>query len=113
MAFLHRGNQFVHCMRRNVDLLYIVMDNQIYGLTTGGPTTGQTSPTSRVSMKTKSMPLGNIEAPVNLISLALAAGAAFVARSVSTEQKDLTERIKQGYPAQGFLLPRCLQALGQ
>ena len=40
------GNHFVHTMRRNVDLLYIVMDNQIYGLTTG-----QTSPTSRVGMK--------------------------------------------------------------
>src|SRR5205807_758628 len=49
------GNHFVHTMRRNVDLLYIVMDNQIYGLTTG-----QTSPTSRVGMKTKSMPFGNI-----------------------------------------------------
>src|SRR5216110_3532603 len=64
------GNHFVHSMRRNVDLLYVVMDNQIYGLTTG-----QTSPTSRVGMKTKSMPFGNIEAPVNPISLALAAGA--------------------------------------
>ncbi len=49
------GNHFVHTMRRNVDLLYIVMDNQIYGLTTG-----QTSPTSRIGMKTKSMPFGNI-----------------------------------------------------
>ena len=57
------GNHFVHSMRRNVDLLYIVMDNQIYGLTTG-----QTSPTSRLGMKTKSMPFGNIEAPVNPIS---------------------------------------------
>src|SRR5712692_4727399 len=47
------GNHFVHSMRRNVDLLYIVMDNQIYGLTTG-----QTSPTSRLGMKTKSMPFG-------------------------------------------------------
>src|SRR5215475_2901445 len=68
------GNHFMHTMRRNVDLLYIVMDNQIYGLTTG-----QTSPTSRVGMKTKSMPFGNIEAPVNPISMALAAGATFVA----------------------------------
>ena len=43
------GNHFVHCMRRNVDLTYIVMDNQIYGLTTG-----QISPTSMKGMKTKS-----------------------------------------------------------
>ncbi len=84
-------------MRRNVDLLYIVMDNQIYGLTTG-----QTSPTSRIGMKTKSMPFGNIEAPVNPISLALAAGATFVARGFSGEQKHLTELIKQGILHQGF-----------
>src|SRR6266571_2955891 len=91
------GNHFVHNMRRNVDLLYIVMDNQIYGLTTG-----QTSPTSRLGMKTKSMPFGNIEAPVNPISLALAAGATFVARGFSGEQKHLTELIKQGIEHPGF-----------
>jgi len=91
------GNHFVHNMRRNVDLLYIVMDNQIYGLTTG-----QTSPTSRIGMKTKSMPFGNIEAPVNPISLALAAGATFVARAFSAEQKHLTELIKQGIRHKGF-----------
>src|SRR5712671_5959776 len=91
------GNHFVHTMRRNVDLLYIVMDNQIYGLTTG-----QTSPTSRIGMKTKSMPFGNIEAPVNPISLALAAGATFVARGFSAEQKHLTELIKQGIRHKGF-----------
>jgi 2-oxoglutarate/2-oxoacid ferredoxin oxidoreductase subunit beta len=91
------GNHFMHTMRRNVDLLYIVMDNQIYGLTTG-----QTSPTSRIGMKTKSMPFGNIEAPVNPISLALAAGATFVARGYSADQKQLTGLIKQGIEHQGF-----------
>src|SRR5262249_51384692 len=91
------GNHFIHTMRRNVDLLYIVMDNQIYGLTTG-----QTSPTSRVGMKTKSMPFGNIEAPVNPISLALAPGATIVARGFSGEQKHLTELIKQGIQHKGF-----------
>jgi 2-oxoglutarate ferredoxin oxidoreductase subunit beta len=91
------GNHFVHTMRRNVDLLYIVMDNQIYGLTTG-----QTSPTSRVGMKTKSMPFGNIESPINPISIALAAGATFVARGFSGDQKHLTELIKQGIQHEGF-----------
>jgi len=91
------GNHFLHTMRRNVDLLYIVMDNQIYGLTTG-----QTSPTSRIGMKTKSMPFGNIESPVNPVSLALAADATFVARGFSGEQKHLTELIKQGIEHQGF-----------
>ena len=91
------GNHFMHTMRRNVDLLYIVMDNQIYGLTTG-----QTSPTSRLGMKTKSMPFGNIESPINPISLALAAGATFVARGFSGEQKHLTELMKQGIEHKGF-----------
>jgi 2-oxoglutarate/2-oxoacid ferredoxin oxidoreductase subunit beta len=91
------GNHFMHTMRRNVDLLYVVMDNQIYGLTTG-----QTSPTSRVGMKTKSMPFGNIEAPVNPILMALAAGATFVARGFSGEQKHLTELFKQGIQHKGF-----------
>ena len=91
------GNHFIHTMRRNVDLLYVVMDNQIYGLTTG-----QTSPTSRIGMKTKSMPFGNIEAPVNPILLALTAGATFVARGFSSEQKHLTELIRKGMEHQGF-----------
>ncbi|HZQ44600.1 MAG TPA: 2-oxoacid:ferredoxin oxidoreductase subunit beta [Acidobacteriaceae bacterium] len=93
------GNHFVHTMRRNVDLLYIVMDNQIYGLTTG-----QTSPTSRLGMKTKSMPFGSIEPPINPISLALAAGCTFVARGFSGEQKHLTELIKLGIQHRGFSL---------
>ncbi len=93
------GNHFLHTMRRNVDLLYVVMDNQIYGLTTG-----QTSPTSRLGMKTKSMPFGNIEGPVNPIALALAAGATYVARGFSGEQKHLTELFKQGIEHKGFAL---------
>jgi 2-oxoglutarate/2-oxoacid ferredoxin oxidoreductase subunit beta len=84
-------------MRRNVDLTYIVMDNQIYGLTTG-----QTSPTSRLGMKTKSMPYGNIENPINPISIALAAGATFVARGFSADQKHLTELIKRAIEHKGF-----------
>jgi 2-oxoglutarate ferredoxin oxidoreductase subunit beta len=91
------GDHFLHTMRRNVDLLYIVMDNQIYGLTTG-----QTSPTSRKGMKTKSMPYGNLEAPINPVSLALSAGATYIARGFSGEQKHLTELIKQGIGHKGF-----------
>jgi 2-oxoglutarate ferredoxin oxidoreductase subunit beta len=91
------AGHFVHTMRRNLDLTYIVMDNQIYGLTTG-----QTSPTSRIGMKTKSMPFGNVDAPVNPISLALAAGATFVARGFSAEQKHLTELLKRANQHKGF-----------
>jgi len=91
------GNHFIHTMRRNVDLLYAAMDNQIYGLTTG-----QTSPTSRKGMKTKSMPFGNVEEPVNPITLALAAGATFVARGFSGEPKHLAELMKEGLKHRGF-----------
>ena len=91
------GNHFTHTIRKNIDLNYIVMDNQIYGLTTG-----QTSPTSRLGMKTKSAPYGNIEAPINPVTMALAAGATFVARGFSGEQKHLTELIKQAIQHKGF-----------
>jgi 2-oxoglutarate ferredoxin oxidoreductase subunit beta len=88
---------FVHTMRRNLDLTYIVMDNQIYGLTTG-----QTSPTSRIGMKTKSMPFGNVDAPVNPISLALSAGATFVARGFSGDQKHLVDLLSKAIQHKGF-----------
>ncbi len=91
------GNHFIHTMRRNVDLLYLAMDNQIYGLTTG-----QTSPTSQLGMKTKSAPFGNVEPPINPIALAIAAGATFVARGFSGEQHHLTELIKLGLQHKGF-----------
>jgi 2-oxoglutarate ferredoxin oxidoreductase subunit beta len=91
------GNHFMHTMRRNVDLTYLVMDNQIYGLTTG-----QTSPTSRLGMKTKSMPFGSVESPINPISLALSAGATYVARGFSGDQKHLVELIKNAIQHKGF-----------
>lgn len=73
------------------------MDNQIYGLTTG-----QTSPTSRIGMKTKSTPFGSIEGPLYPITMALAAGATFVGRGFSGDQKHLTELIKQAIQHKGF-----------
>src|SRR5437660_9300291 len=59
------GNHFIHTMRRNVDLLYLAMDNQIYGLTTG-----QVSPTSSIGMKTKSTPHRTVEPPINPLPMA-------------------------------------------
>lgn len=88
---------FVHAMRRNINLTYMVLDNQVYGLTTG-----QTSPTSRIGMKTKSNPYGNMDTPVNPITLALSAGATFVGRGFSGEQKHLTELIKLAIQHKGF-----------
>jgi len=91
------GNHFLHVMRRNVDLTYLVMDNQIYGLTTG-----QLSPTSRRGMKTKTTPEGSIEDPVNPIPMAIACGATYVARGYSWNQKHLVGLVKGAIEHRGF-----------
>jgi 2-oxoglutarate ferredoxin oxidoreductase subunit beta len=93
------AGHFLHAMRRNLDLTYIVMDNQIYGLTTG-----QASPTSEREMKTKSTPEGVIENPVNPITLALAAGATYVARGFSGDAKGLADLFARGIRHKGFSL---------
>jgi len=96
------GNHFLHTMRRNVDLTYIVMDNQIYGLTTG-----QLSPTSIKGMKTKSTPFGSVENAINPIPLAIAAGATYVARGYTGQVRHLTDLIKGGIMHKGFSLIDC------
>jgi 2-oxoglutarate ferredoxin oxidoreductase subunit beta len=93
------GNHFVHTMRRNVDLTYIVMDNQIYGLTTG-----QVSPTSVKGMKTKSTPHGSVENPINPIPMAIVGGATYVARAFSGKQKHLVDILKGAIQHKGFSL---------
>ena len=90
---------FIHAMRRNLDITYIVMNNQIYGLTTG-----QASPTSEKEMVTKSTPEGVIENPINPISLALAAGATFIARGFSGDAKGLAVLFQKGIEHKGFAL---------
>ena len=93
------GNHFTHTARRNVDLTYVVMNNQIYGLTTG-----QVSPTSRVGQKTKSTPFGSVEYPINPITSAIMNGATYVARGYSGDIKHLTDLIKGGIEHNGFAL---------
>jgi 2-oxoglutarate ferredoxin oxidoreductase subunit beta len=93
------AGHFVHACRRNVDLTYLVMDNSIYGLTTG-----QASPTSGLGMKTKSTPEGSPEQPLNPLVLALAAGASFVARGFSGDPAHLAELVKRAMLHRGFAL---------
>ncbi len=93
------GNHFVHIARRNVDLTYVVMNNQIYGLTTG-----QVSPTSCDGMKTKSTPFGSVELPVNPITSAIMNGATFVARAFSGDPGHMVALIKQAIQHKGFAL---------
>ncbi|MFC0215664.1 2-oxoacid:ferredoxin oxidoreductase subunit beta [Paenibacillus chartarius] len=87
----------VHAIRRNIDMTYIVMDNQIYGLTKG-----QTSPRSAEGFKTKSTPQGSIESALSPIEMALASGATFVAQSFSSNLKQLTAVIEAGLQHKGF-----------
>ncbi|GLB60581.1 2-oxoacid:ferredoxin oxidoreductase subunit beta [Cytobacillus sp. NCCP-133] len=90
-------NHFAHAARRNVDITYIVMDNQIYGLTKG-----QMSPTSPHGMETKSSPGGNPEQPVNPLQMALASGSSFIAQAFSGDVKQLMSLIEQGIKHKGF-----------
>ncbi len=89
----------LHAMRRNLNMTYLVMDNQIYGLTTG-----QASPTTGLGQKTKSTPIGNFENPLNPLALAITSGATFVARGFSGEQKQLSDLIAKAIAHKGFSL---------
>lgn len=93
------GNHFTHIARRNIDLTYLVMNNQIYGLTTG-----QVSPTSEHGMKTKSTPFGNLEMPINPITSAIMNGATFVARGFVGDPKHLAMLVRKAIEHKGFSL---------
>jgi 2-oxoglutarate ferredoxin oxidoreductase subunit beta len=80
------GNHLIHALRRNVDLKILLFNNQIYGLTKG-----QYSPTSELGKITKSTPMGSVDSPFNPISVALGAEASFVARSIDSDRRHLTE----------------------
>jgi len=86
-----------HAIRRNVDITYIVMDNEIYGLTKGQP-----SPTSPVGMERKASPYGTVERPVNPLLLAFASGATWVGRGFSSRPKELVELTKAAIQHKGF-----------
>ena len=89
----------LHAIRRNVDITYIVMDNHIYGLTTG-----QASPTSETGHKTKTSPQGVVENPINPLALALSAGIGFLAQGFSGNIKQLTELVEKALKHKGFAL---------
>lgn len=90
---------FIHAMRRNVDITYIVMDNHIYGLTTG-----QASPTSDVGSRTKTSPKGSVEQPIAPVQLALAQNCGFIAQGFSGNIKQLTSLIERAISHKGFSL---------
>jgi len=91
------AGHFVHAVRRNVDMTYVVMDNRIYGLTKG-----QASPTSREDFETSTSPEGPKQPPVNPHALALASGATFIAQSFSSDALRHQEIIQKAVEHDGF-----------
>ena len=80
------GNHLIHTLRRNVNMTILLFNNRIYGLTKG-----QYSPTSEPGKITKSTPMGSVDHPFNPVSLALGAEGTFVARTIDSDRKHLTE----------------------
>jgi len=98
------GNHMIHALRRNMDLKIILFNNQIYGLTKG-----QYSPTSVVGTRAPSTPTGSIDHPLNPISLALGAGATFIARAADTDAKLLASILNEAYKHKGSVFIEMLQ----
>ncbi|SCF87318.1 2-oxoglutarate ferredoxin oxidoreductase subunit beta [Streptomyces sp. DconLS] len=98
------GNHLIHALRRNVNLKILLFNNRIYGLTKG-----QYSPTSEVGKVTKSTPMGSLDAPFNPVSLAIGAEASFVARTIDSDRKHLTEVLRAAAEHPGTALVEIYQ----
>jgi len=96
-GFAIGGGHVAHTVRRNLDMTYIVMDNQIYGLTKG-----QLSPTSSHGAKTVTSPYGNLEQPVNPLLYVLSYGAPYVAQGTPADMAGLATIIEEGIRYPGF-----------
>ncbi|MEO0115663.1 MAG: 2-oxoacid:ferredoxin oxidoreductase subunit beta [candidate division WOR-3 bacterium] len=103
-AYGEGGNHFLHALRRNIDITYLVHNNQVYGLTKG-----QVSPTSELGFVTKTTPFGAISPPLNPLALAIVMDAGFVARGFAGEIKHLAWLIQEGIRHKGFSLIDILQ----
>ncbi len=90
------GNHFIHCLRRNVNVNILLLNNQVYGLTKG-----QFSPTSQNGQVTKTSPDGIEQEPLNPLTLALASGATFVARAVDKDPAQLMSVLQQAHAHPG------------
>src|SRR5947209_7406695 len=84
------GNHLLHALRRNVDLKILLFNNEVFGLTKG-----QASPTSRPGTRTRSTPTGSFETPLRALSLALAAEATFVARTMDLDADHLAQTLRR------------------
>ena len=93
------GNHLIHALRRNVELKILLFNNRIYGLTKG-----QYSPASEQGKITKSTPYGSLDTPFNPVSLAIGAEATFVARTIDSDRKHLTQILRQAAAHKGSAL---------
>jgi len=98
------GNHFLHAMRRNINITYLVHNNQVYGLTKG-----QTSPTSDYGFVTRTTPRGSFSPACNPLLLAIASDCSFVARGFAGEIDHLADLINAGIRHKGFALIDILQ----
>ena len=98
------GNHLIHALRRNVNLKILLFNNRIYGLTKG-----QYSPTSETGKVTKSTPLGSLDYSFNPVSLALGAEASFVARTMDSDRKHLSETLRRAAAHEGTALVEIMQ----
>jgi len=98
------GNHIIHAARRNLDVVVLLFNNRIYGLTKG-----QYSPTSERGKRTSSTPFGSVDNPFNPISVMLGAGASFVARSVDVQAKHLKKVLEAAHAHRGFSFVEILQ----
>jgi 2-oxoglutarate ferredoxin oxidoreductase subunit beta len=97
-------SHFLNAARRNLDIVDIVQDNRIYGLTKG-----QYSPTSERGKRTPTSPEGSIDGPVNPLAMAITAGATFVSRGYSGELRHLVWLIGEALNHSGYALVDVLQ----
>ncbi|MEB3207147.1 MAG: thiamine pyrophosphate-dependent enzyme [Vampirovibrionales bacterium] len=95
---------FVHAGRRNIDITYVIYNNEVYGLTKG-----QASPTLAFKSQPKSLPLPNINQPVNPLAMAIASGYTFVARSYAYDAKHLAATLQAAISHKGMALVDVLQ----
>ena len=93
------GNHFLHAARRNMDLTTILVNNSI-----SGRTGGQYSPTTPLDFRATTAPYGNVEPPLPVCDLAVAAGASFVARGTVYHAVELERLIEQAIQKEGFSL---------
>jgi 2-oxoglutarate ferredoxin oxidoreductase subunit beta len=103
-AYAEGGNHFLHALRRNIGITYLVHDNQVYGLTRG-----QTAPTSDEGYKTKTTPFGSFYERLNGPRIAILMQASFVARGFAGEINHLSNLIVQAMDKPGFSLVDILQ----